>query len=205
MNSGTQTRWERALARLSPEDIEVIDLRSSIQDPNPLGILGVFLQEAEKKKLKCQNRQWKYTNIREVRVLVRERVNTLLVNVNKYTGVSNAVTQPPPSVLSLARGGVRILLQVFPPFTIRSKIDNHLPFQVAITHMENISVAMESLDSLARILGHCSIYEKLYGQVALDSSKSLNPALVDLYVLILEYFCYLKRHMGHTTAGENCV
>lgn len=68
--------------------------------------------------------------------------------------------------------------------------------------MENTTIAMESLDSLARIFGHCGIYEKLYGQKALDASQSLNDSLVDLYVLILEYLCYLKRHLSHNTAGN---
>lgn len=71
--------------------------------------------------------------------------------------------------------------------------------------MECRAIAMESLDSLARILGHCAIYERLYGQQGLDASQCLNDALVDLYVLVLEYLCYLKRHLGHNTAGNNSV
>lgn len=59
---------------------------------------------------------------------------------------------------------------------------------------------MGSLDSLARVLGHCGIYEKLYTHHGLDVSESLNEALVALYVSILEYLCYLKRHLGHNTA-----
>lgn len=69
--------------------------------------------------------------------------------------------------------------------------------------MENTAIAMESLDSLARVLGHCGIYEKLYGQQGLDASQSLNASLIDLYVLVLEYLCYLKRHLGHNTTGNN--
>lgn len=202
VNSGTQTRWEQALARLSPEDKAVVDLNSTIQNPNRLTILGVFLQETEKMKVECQDRQWMYTNTRGQKVLVRNRVNTLLVNVNRYTGVPNPAPQALPSVLSLARGGVKILLQVFPPFISRWKPDTNCHPKVAITHMESTAIAMESLDSLARILGRCGIYEELYGQKVLDSCQSLNDALIDLYALILEYLCYLKRHLGHNTAGE---
>lgn len=206
MDSGTQTRWEQALARLSPEDKAVVDLNSTIQNPNRLTILGVFLQETEKMKVECQDRQWMYTNTRGQKVLVRNRVNTLLVNVNRYTGVANPAPQALPSVLSLARGGVKILLQVFPPFISRWKTDTNCHPKVAITHMESTAIAMESLDSLARILGRCGIYEELYGQKVLDSCQSLNDALIDLYALILEYLCYLKRHLGHNTAGEEfCV
>lgn len=71
--------------------------------------------------------------------------------------------------------------------------------------MENTAIALESLDSLARILGHYGIYEKLYGQQpsqSLNSSWSLNDALLDLYVRILEYLCYLTQHLEHNTAGE---
>lgn len=118
---------------------------------------------------------------------MRERLNTLLMKVNKYTHVANAVTQSPPSVLSLAGAAIRILWQVFPPFAACLRTENYLPSQVAITHMEYKFIAMESMDSIAQSLGNCSICEKFYGQPALVSSKSLNPALIDLYVLILEY------------------
>lgn len=69
--------------------------------------------------------------------------------------------------------------------------------------MENTAIALESLDSLTRVLGHCGIYERLYGQRGLDASQSLNDSLVDLYALVLEYLCYLKRHLGHGTAGTS--
>lgn len=77
--------------------------------------------------------------------------------------------------------------------------------------MENTAIAMESLDTLARILGHCGIYEKLYGQQIpsasqpLDAFEPLSGALVELYLLVLEYLCYLKRHLGHNTAGKLCL
>lgn len=66
--------------------------------------------------------------------------------------------------------------------------------------MENTAIAMDSLDALARVLGHCGMYERLYSQQALDATQSLNSSLVDLYVSILEYLCYLKRYLGHNTA-----
>lgn len=70
--------------------------------------------------------------------------------------------------------------------------------------MENTAIAMESLENLVRVLGHCAIYEKLYCQKVLDVSQSLNDCLVDLYALVLEYPCYLKRHLSHNTAGNSC-
>lgn len=75
---------------------------------------------------------------------------------------------------------------------------------MAIADMENTEIAMESLDSLARVLGHCAIYERLYCQQDLDASRSLNDSLVDLYASVLEYLCYLKRHLSHNTAGNSC-
>lgn len=69
--------------------------------------------------------------------------------------------------------------------------------------MENTAIAFESLDMLSRILSHCAIYERLYGQPGrgLAASQSLNDCLVDLYALVLSYLCYLKRHLGHGAAG----
>lgn len=70
--------------------------------------------------------------------------------------------------------------------------------------MDNTRIAMESLESLARVLGHCSIYERLYGQQHLEASQSLNDSLVQLYVLVLKFVCYVRRHLGLNTAGTNC-
>lgn len=73
--------------------------------------------------------------------------------------------------------------------------------QLAITDLENTRIAMESLESLARVLGHCSIYETLYGQQNLEASQSLNDSLVQLYVLVLQFLCYIRRHLSLNTAG----
>lgn len=134
---------------------------------------------------------------------MRDRVNTLLLNLKRYSFVGSLVVQPLPSVVSLAWGGFKILLQVSSRKPHLLKKNKFLPTQVAITDMENTTIAMESLESLARVLGHCGIYEKLYCHQGLDASKSLNNSLVDLYVSILEYLCYLKRHLGHNTAGNS--
>lgn len=79
--------------------------------------------------------------------------------------------------------------------------------------MENAAIAMESLDLLARVLSHCGIYERLYGLQetdtlrSLDASQSLSSApalnrfLVDLYVLILKYLCYLTRYLSQNTGN----
>lgn len=69
--------------------------------------------------------------------------------------------------------------------------------------MDNTRIAMESLESLARVLGHCSIYERLYCQQDLETSQSLNDSLVQLYVLVLQYLCYVRRHLGLNTAGTS--
>lgn len=60
---------------------------------------------------------------------------------------------------------------------------------------------MESLEALARILGHCSIYETLYGQQDLEASQSLNKSLVQLYVLVLKFLCYIRGRLSLNTAG----
>lgn len=69
--------------------------------------------------------------------------------------------------------------------------------------MECTAIAMESVDNLVRVLGHCAIYEKLYCTKYLDVSQSLNDALVDLYTLVLGYLWYLKEHLSHTTPGNS--
>lgn len=43
---------------------------------------------------------------------MRDSVNTLLLNLQKYTAIGDLVVQPLPSVVSLAWGGFKILLGV---------------------------------------------------------------------------------------------
>lgn len=149
----------------------------------------------------CEGKQWKYTNRNGEKVLVRDSVNTLLLNIKQYTSIADLVVQPLPSVVSLAWGGFKILLQVSSELQFKTRFNP--PGQFAIMDMENTTIAFESLDSLSRILGHCGIYEKLYGQPGqgLVASQSLNQCLVDLYALLLEYLCYLKRHLGLGATG----
>lgn len=80
---------------------------------------------------------------------------------------------------------------------------NHIMLtpQLAITDMDHTRVAMDSLESIVRVLGHCGIYERLYSQQNLDASQSLNDSLLQLYVLVLQFVCYVRRHLGLNTAG----
>lgn len=119
LNSATQTPWEKALQRLSPSDRAGIDLSPNSQGRTKLDILRGFAHEAEKTKQECEGRQWKYTDRSGAEVLVRDRVGMLLVNLKQYTSFGDLVVQPLPSVVSLAWGGFKILLQVSSPFTTR--------------------------------------------------------------------------------------
>lgn len=110
-----QTLWEKAIQRLNDEDRELIVLKPNSQAPTELDILRVFVRETEKQKVECERRQWRYTDSAGEEVLVRDRVNTLLANLNKYTFIGDLVVQPLPAVVSLAWGGFKALLQASPP------------------------------------------------------------------------------------------
>lgn len=96
--------------RLKPEDRHGIDF--NLQDQTKLDILLEFTKEVEITKEKCKAKQWKYKNTHGEEVLVRDSVNTLLLNLKKYTAIGDLVVQPLPSVVSLAWGGFKVLLQV---------------------------------------------------------------------------------------------
>lgn len=99
------------MAQLKPEHLEGfinIDLKSMTK----LNILQLFIQDAEEAKKECENKQWSYVNSRGEKVLVRESVNTLLVNVKKYASIGDLVFQALPSPGSLVWGGLKVLLQV---------------------------------------------------------------------------------------------
>lgn len=72
----------------------------------------MFLTETEKQKIVWESKQWKYKDKTGQEVLVRDSVNTLLVNLKKYTAFGDLIVQPLPSVVSLAWGGFKVLLQV---------------------------------------------------------------------------------------------
>lgn len=98
------------MAQLKPEDLEGIDI--DLKGKTKLSILQLFIQEAEKAKNECENKQWSYENSRGEKVLVRESVNTLLVNVNKYASIGDLVMQALPAPGALVWGGLKVLLQV---------------------------------------------------------------------------------------------
>lgn len=77
-----------------------------------MDILRGFIEHVEKKRKEVEGKQWRYTNSRGEVILVRDRMDVLLVNLNKYTAIGDLVIQPLPSVASLAWGGFKILLQV---------------------------------------------------------------------------------------------
>lgn len=59
-----------------------------------------------------RKKQWVYENSRGEKVLVRDSVSSLLVNVNKYASIGDLVVQALPAPASLIWGGVKVLLQV---------------------------------------------------------------------------------------------
>lgn len=105
--------------------------------------------------------------------------------------------------LPLSRFFIYFQLFLFIPCCIATSSMNNIMLtpQLAITDMENATIAMESLESLTRVLGHCSIYETLYGEQPLEASQPLNDSLVKLYVLVLQFLCYIRRHLSRNTAG----
>lgn len=88
----------------------MIDTNATSQDK--LDILRAIADETEEQKKACEDKQWKYKNRKGEQVLVRDKMNTLLVNIKQYTAIGDLVVQPLPSVVSLAWGGFKLLLQV---------------------------------------------------------------------------------------------
>lgn len=88
----------------------MIDLSDKSQ--TKLDILRAIANETEKQKTACADNQWKYKNLKREEVLVRDSVNSLLLNIKQYTAIGDLVIQPLPPVVSLAWGGFKILLQV---------------------------------------------------------------------------------------------
>lgn len=172
------------MSRLTPEELAGIDLTLPASQTK-LGIIHLLVQETTFVQGDCESREWSYQNSSGDEVFVRGHVNRLLTNLNKYTAVGDFVIQPLPSVVSLAWGGFKLLLHA------------------ATADMENTALAMESMHALARVLAHCAIYERLYAAEGLDAASGLQESLVVLYVLVLQYLCYLKKHLGRNTAGEN--
>lgn len=172
------------MSRLTPEELAGIGLTLPASQTKP-GVIHLFVQETTLVKKDFESRKWTYQNSSGDKVFVPDHVNTLLTNMNKYTTVGEFVIQPLPSVVSLAWGGFRLLLYA------------------ATADMENRALAMESMDTLARVLAHCGISERLYAAEGLDAASGLEESLVALYVLVLQYLCYFKKRLGRNTAGED--
>lgn len=69
--------------------------------------------------------------------------------------------------------------------------------------MENLRVILESLESLTRILSHCTIYETLYIESSsLKAASLLQESLLGLYVSVLQHLCYIGRYLGRNATGD---
>lgn len=88
----------------------MIDTNAASQDR--LDILRAIADETGEQKKACEDKQWKYQNRKGEQVLVRDKMNALLVNIKQYTAIGDLVVRPLPSVVSLAWGGFKLLLQV---------------------------------------------------------------------------------------------
>lgn len=98
------------MTQLKPDDFDGINI--DFKGKTKLSILQLFIQEAEATNTECENKQWSYKNSCGEKVLVRDSVNTLLVNLQKYTAVGDLIVQALPAPGSLVWGGLKILLQV---------------------------------------------------------------------------------------------
>ncbi|RPB12644.1 hypothetical protein P167DRAFT_574015 [Morchella conica CCBAS932] len=174
----SSTLWSQAVDKLEEED------RKSISGSRDnINLVEGFIGEIEKKQEECDKKRWFYTNSRGKNVFL---LDGLVTQLNKYANIGDIALQHHPDVVSLAWSGFRFLLQVGTAYT------------------EDMQTASESLEYLLRVLFCCDIYEKLYCETGLLTVQPLNTSLVELYVSILEYLCYIKRFLNKDT-GERVL
>ncbi|KAI5839141.1 hypothetical protein DFP73DRAFT_222388 [Morchella snyderi] len=171
------TIWSQAVDRLAEED------RESIPKPGDgINLVKGFIGEVERKQEECNKKRWFYTNNRGNNVFL---LDGLVTQLNKYATIGDLAIQHHPDIVALAWSGFRFLLQVGTSYT------------------QDMQTASESLEYLLRIIFCCEIYERLYlTRKRLGTVQQLNTSLVELYVSILKYLCYIQKYLNKNTGGR---
>jgi hypothetical protein len=96
--------WERALAKLQPEDLEGIRVGDS-----KIQLLEKLIEATEKKKEELDKTRWSYTNKDGEKVYITD---SLLRQLNRYATIGDIAIQHDPQVVALVWAGFRFILNV---------------------------------------------------------------------------------------------
>lgn len=96
-----------ALAKLSPEDQQIINL----SDFDKLGALDKVLEETQKNRDICRQRQWKYSWKGET-VVLRDIADNMVTWIDNFKSIGDVVGSFDPAHAALPWAGFRFLLQV---------------------------------------------------------------------------------------------
>lgn len=99
--------WQQAIAKIKREYPEGIDL----QNKTELEALREFTQNVEEKKKEWEDDRWYYIRGGE-KVFLRDHMDTVLANLNRYASIGDIAIGSNPSIAGLAWSGFRFLLQV---------------------------------------------------------------------------------------------
>ncbi|KAL7266669.1 hypothetical protein RUND412_010779 [Rhizina undulata] len=180
--SPAQTLWEKAVDKLDPADRKEFNLE--VADINTLKDV---LQAANNKRQECEDKRWKYQKENGDEVVLRNVVNRLLTNLNKFVNIGDVAVPFCPQPVSAAWSLFQFLLKV-------STID-----------MENMGNLLFGLEDISRILGRCTVYEALYKEGELSSAQKLIDSLPDLYAATLTYLCRAKHFFSRPTPVRHVV
>jgi hypothetical protein len=103
----TENLWEKAVETLSDEDKQHIDFNRK----DKLAVLDDVLAAVNDKKRLFTEKRWKYKKGNK-EIIIRDKLEKLVVWVNKFKEVGDAAVQYDPGHASLPWAVVRFILQV---------------------------------------------------------------------------------------------
>jgi vacuolar-type H+-ATPase subunit H len=98
--------WKKAVNSLSDEERREIDFART----DKLRILDDILAAVEKGKQACIERRWKYRK-GDHDVIIRDKLEKIVVWINKFKDIGDAVVQYDPGHAALPWAGIRVILQ----------------------------------------------------------------------------------------------
>lgn len=184
-STSPQNLWAAAVTSLNPEDQTRL---TSIPTDNQVALLEGLMSLVKAKQQHCMEKRWKYKRRSGEVIILRDVMEKTSKWLQKFREVGDVAVQYDPSHATLAWAAVRFLLQI------------------SINDVETFGAATQGIESTARLISRCAVYEatnlRSAGSAITALQSIFKDELVCLYAAILTYLSKAGAYYKRRTAEE---
>ncbi|KAI9763081.1 MAG: hypothetical protein M1840_000928 [Geoglossum simile] len=169
----SENLWELAVAKLKPEDRQLVDFTNRDRS----AVLRDLLVLTEQKKAFCIEGRLTFTRKNGQVVVLRDLFDKITTWIEKFIEIGNIIAQYDPGHAALPWAGIRFILQV------------------AVNESQKFGALLEALELVAHTIAHNAIIEQIYADRELPAG-GLRDALIKLYARVLQCLAVANRYYG---------